>query len=81
MPVGGADAEKVRGRTQRAFASVILQYWASALATLCPCRVSWRLRTSLRARDSLFLDSNFFARASVILDDNICLLRKWNVSL
>lgn len=35
---------------------------------------AWSLRTSTRARDS-FLDSSFLAR-DVILDENICLLRK-----
>lgn len=46
----------------------------TGLAALRPCRLAWRVRMSPRARDSIFLDSNFLARASVILNENICLL-------
>lgn len=55
---------------------MILQPWASAPTRLRPCRMAWGLRTSLGATDSISLDSNFLASASVILDENICVLRK-----
>lgn len=58
----------------------VLPDWAGAPATLSPCRFAWRLRISPRAGDTVFLGSNFLARASVILEESICLLRKWNVS-
>lgn len=71
---GGADPE-IRDGSWESLKGVILQHWASTPATLCPCRLAPRLRTCPGARDSIPLDSNFLARASIILD-NIYLLRK-----
>lgn len=70
VPVGAAEPETVRWES----ASLVGVILRTGLETLRPCRWAWRVRRSPGARDSVFLDSSFLARASVILNENICLL-------